>query len=284
VRKESEQVYSIIHNAIGTRHVADSINESTLLDIAHRVRRPLDAMASIDIARVLRSYDWRLDKGEFGDRDPKFNVTLIGKTPTPYSRAQSATSWLLLRVIELQSKFRYERGAFENAEWCNREFRARFKTGRGARTMRFDKIVVRTGPDRATLGNILPIRNIRSERPFAEEPQVDAAEMIAFFRTRRWHSISRTLTEFVDRSGNELAGQPSRIEAAQQADDLYLELMMHGQTLLGRRLYKAYKRAETKNDRRLVLVELRKLTRAVEWGRLNGKVSPASNISKPSHS
>src|SRR5262249_32519567 len=121
----------------------------------------------------------------------RFEITVVGKTPTIYSPKQAPQSWFLLRLLELfgSGQFEYE---------VQTESASRARSSRGDPTA--GRIVVRQGPDYGPLTALAnPIAHgwarIIIDDPvywwswMSNEDSSFEQELCSYFRKKRWRQM-----------------------------------------------------------------------------------------------
>ncbi|UPT95010.1 hypothetical protein J4G48_0038125 [Bradyrhizobium barranii subsp. apii] len=148
VRGLEKKIYDRIDAELGGQGIGAPLAAAVIESIEKAVDDDLSAMASHEIEDAIevifsrRRYNAAVVSAKFRD---KFCVLVTGPSPTVYSRRQSPMAWYMVRLLREFGKFEYKQAILKTATFIKGAMKAKFEGGEPS--LRFDTVVVRTGPD-----------------------------------------------------------------------------------------------------------------------------------------
>jgi hypothetical protein len=293
------RIYEKLNSTLFDREIGETLTPETLTEIENDIDDDLSAMASYEIQNMVARYfenanvDRKKIAGEFLDH---VDLTIVGPTPTIYSRRQSPILWCVIGRLKQSGKFRYKRARLT-------EVRGRGRVavldvgGQEPAPSEFDAIVVRQGPDyndglwselrRGNVavsryqgtGNPIPGDEIRYPEggPPVSEGDGEFKEsylgfLTTIFRTPRWRRVIRRSfpMDDVNEDDRELAlYRGDRDWQSMLADSdvaLFRVHRMGGrpERAAAETLYRKFKSTSSTKARKLVWNELRQLSSKVQ--------------------
>ncbi|MGY3586643.1 hypothetical protein ACVIGB_004299 [Bradyrhizobium sp. USDA 4341] len=148
VRGLERKIYDRIDAELGGQGIGAPLAAAVIESIEKAVDGDLSAMASHEIEDAIevvfdkRGYNAAVVSAKFKD---EFCVLVAGPSPTVYSRRQSPMGWYMVRLLREFGKFEYKQAMLKTATFIDGAMEAEFEGGEPS--LRFDAVVVRTGPD-----------------------------------------------------------------------------------------------------------------------------------------
>jgi hypothetical protein len=268
-RKYLVRVSNVFDSKLGTRKIGAKVPPSTLARLEKLIGPILDELASVEIERLVNEFnlDKLLPPQMSGFFSNDFNITIVGPSPTIYSRRQAPQNWFLVYILKRYGSFQYRRVRFEKAESRPRGILVHFVGTK--RTQSTDRIVVRQGANFASLGyeamhakvpksqfRSTHLRNLASELDAAAPSYRDA--FVTVFRTKRWKSAIAWKEKFEDEP-NAISDFGSMGPMTRQLDSIFLHMRELGLSNDAYRFYRLAKQATTERKRAGVLARMLKL-------------------------
>ena len=189
------KIYKEIHSHLKLCKKDTKLTSETIIKIEKNVEPLLDKLASHEIQKLVGNFN--LKKMYNGAAVKKifkrsFDVTVIGRTPTIYSRRQSPQNWYLLSVLSRYGEYRYIQGQLSENPTLKlkpNQVEVTFGEKGGPESIEYDRLVVRHGPKFHALG-------------FREAPQyfntADQLYSIREVRNARWKKVVAKRERFED--------------------------------------------------------------------------------------
>lgn len=150
VSKNEQDIYATIDRTLAEKEIGKKLSGDVIKKIECDIDEDLSALASYEIKKGINSvfskeyYAQHLGNLMF---TTEFILTVVGPTPTIYSRRQSPMTWYLIRMLKefAPSKFNYKQGELLNTKFVSGVIHAEIDTIQDS--LPFDAIVARQGPD-----------------------------------------------------------------------------------------------------------------------------------------
>jgi hypothetical protein len=206
IGRMTRKLFDVIDGRLSRFNSGISPYPQLVLEIEKEIEELFSALASYEIAEMVRNLNLKYILSNLPaaiSRNVRRNVpiTVLGKTPTIYSLRQAPLNWFVLAILERYGKFKYIQGRFIRAKREGGTFIARVEVGGKIKAMRFERIVIRHGPDYRSFreqvvkgkfpeGFYRPDYGSVSSRPDPRGRGSANAALIAFFRTKRWQRVA----------------------------------------------------------------------------------------------
>ncbi|UVO28133.1 NAD(P)-binding protein [Bradyrhizobium arachidis] len=271
--REAQELYDKIHLHLSTREAWSKLEHS----LVETIEKEIEGIASFEICRLIKS-QFSKEKRQSNDyiyeaemkrtiaKGREFCVTMIGKTPTVYSRRQAPSNWMLLGAMQKYGKFQYIQGVLGNVKVEEgRKFAEVHPVDYDApaRRLEFDRLIIRHGP-KYNFG----IRNSKISAGFSSSkyrmtsnnPVCELTELFNYFRTIRWYLICSKPIPFDD------TGSKETQKNLEHLDETLLNSCLLREGKRARRLFKLIKtgRAESKSRLRQIKREFLELKNATK--------------------
>ena len=201
----TREIFDVIDGRLAEFDAGARLDPQLVLEIEREIEERVLALASCEIAQMVSGFNFKyifskLPAGISRLVRRKIPITVLGKTPTIYGPRQAPLNWFVLAILERYCKFKYIQGRFISAKRRGGAFIARVEIGGKVKRMRFERVVIRHGPDyrsfpeqvvkaRIPEGFYRPDYGSVRSRPDQRGRGNMNADLIAFFRTRRWQRI-----------------------------------------------------------------------------------------------
>lgn len=278
VTEYEQRIYARIDSTLGATRIGAKLSGGVINEMEQDVDDDLSALASYEIEAEINSifgkeyYDPTFVAAKFS---ADFVVTIVGPTPTIYSRRQSPLTWYLIRMLTEfgGDALTYKQGRVESSEFVDGVIVVKVDTMRDP--LRFDAIVSRQGPTYETglVRQLRPAKSAVSKYALAGNPipgdDIALSDGSGFFGSENWskesylyflHTYFQTrLWKRVISRGVSLADQHD----SDQADLTMVRIHWSGnakERAEAEKLFRAFKAAEKRRSRnraqdRLVLLK-----------------------------
>lgn len=257
IARYEADIYAKIDGRLSRYPAGSPLPPDLVVAVEKDIASLLSDMASYEIRDFIRKnlamYDFGVSEmSRTMGKGKRFDITVVGRTPTVYSRKLSPTMWPILCAMEKRRGFAYERATayHHRVDAVTGRVSLKLASHDGDDSVHeYDRVIVRHGPVfRFDLGEDIRVEPkgphsayIATNEPALWWDGVDSGkrweeEFFAYFRTPRWKQMTERSVPFDD------AGTLQLAERLDSVDESLLSACLIGKGVQAARLYKFIKK------------------------------------------